>query len=75
MYKLVQLFALGLAASTAANGLQIPAAGNVGLTRRVAVRKLLNPLERAIYRLRILTRTFVGPSINGFRCSCPGNAT
>lgn len=37
MYSLVQLFAFGLAVSTAANGFQVSTAGNVGLTRSVAV--------------------------------------
>ncbi|KAK2599450.1 hypothetical protein N8I77_011204 [Diaporthe amygdali] len=41
MYKLVQLFALGLAASTAASGLQVSTASNAGLARRVASQALM----------------------------------
>ncbi|KAL2274954.1 hypothetical protein FJTKL_02621 [Diaporthe vaccinii] len=41
MYSLVQLFTFGLAVSTAASGFQVSAAGNVGLSRRVAGQALM----------------------------------
>lgn len=39
MFSLVQIFTLGLAALTTGSGFQASTAGNVGLSRQVAVRK------------------------------------